>query len=230
MASIVLRARILYHAPRAIMLSVPQTPLEFLTVCLPMLNCSGIRKSLSTTNNNGIVTQKESVWTNHIFTAAWIILPPTCVIDPQITADSGQVDVEVHNGVEYYLEFLISNFAESTSVENVPDVVRNYVLHHVKRFTPTGEYRSKQGKPCAVVNITRHDPPPMMLTVPECFATVFHYVIKDLNRPYLTWQADKGLPHKIVLPFDSCPRIYNPGTRTLLVHPSSSQQKMQALI
>jgi hypothetical protein len=110
------------------LLSVPPTPLDFLTICLPLLNTPVIQgeiihvsfylfiyfinfmlyKNTASTYRNGIETMKEAIW---VIATAYTMLPFKCITEPEQHTGSSECDFYVHNGVQYYLEFCI---AEST--------------------------------------------------------------------------------------------------------------------
>jgi len=103
------------------------------------------------------------------------------------------------------------------------------ISEHTSRFTPNGIYKGLAGKSCAVVNITRHDPPPIDIPLPAgFFATLYHFVVGDLAKPRLVWRQGKDL-HEIVLHFGK-PMQYNLATKKLIAHPDDSVNKFQKLL
>jgi len=225
--SLAIRMKVCCRTSGNLLLSVPRTVLDYLTICLPLLNSRVIQESTSTMARGGVQTQKEAVWVDHLFAAAHFMLPRGFVTEPQQRAGSGQVDIYVHNGVSYYMEFCVTEFSDKS--ETIPQTMVSEIDRHTTRFTPHGTYSSLQNIECAVVNITKHYPPPVNIVLPDkFFATLYHYVVNDLSNPKLVWK-EGSVVHEIGLPF-GMPMRYNPATKILIQHPDDAVRKFQQLL
>jgi hypothetical protein len=191
-------------------------PLQFLLFCLPLLKQKAIENCLSKTKEGGIIVEKEDVWVSHLFAVASAVLPPNCFVDPQFACttpkpkkpakkkakiteekpkakkrDHGEVDIIVHNGHRFFLEFLIT--------ENAPEkpstaTVKKDILEHLQRFSKQDKYREIVDYPSAVVNVTHHDPPPDV-DIPEghTVAQLYHFVVDNgFKHPKLIWNDNNG--------------------------------------
>jgi len=129
------------------------------------------------------------------------------------SGDHGEVDIIVHNGVRYYLEFLITESAKKNPT-GITQTVINDILEHLGRFSPTGKYQSIMHEPSAVVNVTEHDPPPDIdIPAGHTTAQLYHFVVdKDFLSPKLIWKDRTGLRHTIQFE-PGVPVSYNPVTQ-----------------
>lgn len=116
----------------------------------------------------------------------------------------GEVDIIVHNGSTYLLEFLITEAKTSTA--------KKYIEEHLARFTPNGKYTHSLQYPAAVVNVT-HIPKPIEVNMPQgCTAQLFHFcVAEDLMSANLIW-TEKGEYHEVPIQFGSS-MFYNTVTK-----------------
>jgi hypothetical protein len=124
--------------------------------------------------------------------------------------DHGEVDIIVHNGHRFFLEFLIT---ESAAHNPSTETVKKDILEHLQRFSSGDKYRDIVDYPSAVINVTHHDPPPS-IEIPEGFtvAQLYHFVVdKEFQNPKLIWEDLHG-KHCVQLTL-GVPVSYNPETK-----------------
>jgi len=124
--------------------------------------------------------------------------------------DRGEVDIIVHNGHRFFLEFLIT---ENAPAKPSSATVINDILEHLQRFSKQDKYRDVVGYPSAVVNVTHHDPPPVV-TIPEghTVAQLYHFVVDNgFKNPKLIWD-DKNGKHCVNFT-PGVPITYDPETK-----------------